>query len=513
MIFRYLQPPSDKKQRKFLAKRRLVEGHARAMRIADEEILSLCDEADFTKNPARTILSCTLPNPFYYWLFESPQDALDTVINSRNRNFFYQIEPNRPVRCYMDIERPCSLEEQEQEQEDGSDTGARLQFVATCRRLIAYFCCFVDAAYLIKSSLYYDGQWYLYSASTSQKMSLHAHCNLVFRNVDELNIVQNNFIRLLRHMRRHDPSLSEFFHEGKCILDGAVLTARPFRLAFNAKRGGDLNHLMPVDDDEAHLALNNREHLAQCFIHPMPTLHGAAIVDIQQQMPAWPATRRSTLLHKLIDEPTWPCRTMDELNKTLWDACTALFDECAPAPMLQCVEGACVDAVARVFLVHPSASTLLMPTTQAIKAVRHHWLMSIAAILEMLYCAHRRSSMDFESELAPMLSSLLQRTYDVYISLDDWPDRLAHVASLVTISQPPARSTSGVKHPANLFVELAFCLFYVQACAYDADPRLNDFLTAAECPWPAALTGQNLRRHMHFSKLFHARYLEHVSDG
>jgi hypothetical protein len=497
LTFRYLQRPSEKKQRKFLAsaKRRLLD----VTRIEDDEILMLHAAADLEKNPERTILSSTLPNPFWYWLFEMPQDAIDHVLGARARHFFYQIEGGRPVRCYMDIERPRSAADQLL---DNREACAR--FVATCRRLIAYFCCFVDAVFLCSSNLYYDAQWYLYSASTDVKMSVHAHSNLLFRDVDQLCTVQNSFIAALRSIGRHDPTrVAEFFHEGKCILDGSVLTPRPFRLAFNAKRACDSNHLMPVDDDEQHRALTDREHLAQCFVHPMPTLHGAHIAE-QPPMPEWPAPGRMKLLARLLDEPQWPCASLHELDAIVWAACALPFKaECADrAPIAQLFDGSGGDddsvraAAVRIF-----AEPMI---AESVAPLRAQWLAAIATIIEVGHRAHERAPMRYEDELVPFLGALVASAGRICLQAMGgawWPERLVTAAGMVGIDPPVDPSAlqpepGGTDQPPDLRAELAFCLFGLRTAAYDSKPNpiLLEFLRESTHEWPAHMAGATLER-------------------
>jgi len=217
---------------------------------------------DLTAYPARVVLATTSPVPYTYWIFSSAEAAAIHVANSvpSQRQWFFFVEPARPVFAYLDFDRPPSKEM------------SRDKFFRVAQLGVAYFCLFVDAFYsfCVVDAGVYSGEWWFYSACTDRKLSIHAHSRMAFVSVDALSAVMEKFRAWLAWLNgQGDACVAPLFFttrgvHAKCTIDYTVYTKRPFRLPLNRKDKEQQNYLLPLQNS----ASSQVEEILRGFIHP-----------------------------------------------------------------------------------------------------------------------------------------------------------------------------------------------------------------------------------------------------
>ena len=420
------------------------------------EITPLMDapESDLATHPDRIILGSSWPraNSFVYWLLPDPAAAWRHVRNAYYRQFFVCVEPARRVRCYMDMEATARRDM------------PPARFLAVARRLVAYFCCYLDSVYLMNTGCLYDGHWHFYDASTRNKLSLHAHSSLTFLDTEELRVHMHRFVELLRHLHvhAHDPAVADFFFDDhkqrdRCILDTSVYTKRRlFRLPFNAKSVDKRNWFRPVVDTAAARLLTREQHFYMGFVHPMPALHQMYI-----PVPRDPAPINQRVVTHLLHTTHWPLPSLEALSDALACAADMLAEyyQAPPAPAHlreQCVDDDAVRAAAFELLLGPSTS-----------ADRQHWLLAVAAILQIMAVNSRPR----EATLFEQLPGALAAAHSMALGSDLLCERLRMICRNANYVLPddllqlePTPST----RRGDPYTEFAFCVFHARLQEYAA---------------------------------------------
>lgn len=192
------------------------------------------------------LLASSLPRQMTYYLMPDADYMLQhmNTQSAAEMQWFYMIEPGRPVALYLDFDAPAHW------------FAMRSDFYSTAALCTAYLLRFLEACYygVALAPTHYDGEWRLFCASTAVKWSLHAHCRLMFRDLSVLAAVMQNFTLLLRDTLVHyDSRLRRAFSGDACILDMSVYNqkGRPFRLPLCRKTTLDENPLLPLHPGES----------------------------------------------------------------------------------------------------------------------------------------------------------------------------------------------------------------------------------------------------------------------
>lgn len=223
--------------------------------------------------PRRVMLVLHRGRGFSYWLFPDADSAAWQVANSAraDRQWYFQIEADRPVFPFMDFDRKPSRHY------------TAVRFEAACRLITVLFGGFVNAYFARRVWIGTADDWRFYCATTDKKFSMHAHAQCVlFANASELQAVIASFLRWLQHCRDWAPTgqiATELFHDGKCILDGAVYTKRPFRLPYNRKTSNEQNFLLPLQP-----GATQDDDIRWGFIHPIETPAGMSALPTQADL-------------------------------------------------------------------------------------------------------------------------------------------------------------------------------------------------------------------------------------
>ena len=424
------------------------------------EVVPLMDvpEASLDANPDRVILGSSWPraNSFVYWLLKSPDHAYRHVRNAAYKQFFYCVEPKRSVRCYLDLEATRRRDMPPE------------RFLQVARRLVAYWCCYLDAAYMVNTGAAYDGHWHFYDATTRHKLSLHAYSSLTFLSANKLRTHMQRFQELLRHMHTQDrdPAVADFFYgpDQKCILDTSVYTKRRlFRLPFNAKSVDKRNWFRPVLDTDASRQMTREQHFYTGFVHPMPALHQMLI-----PMPRDPAKIGRRALAYLLDETRWPqpsLHAVSDVLATLADMYAAHY-RVPPAP-----DGA-RDQLVSDPQVQAALDSLLLDGPAAC-ADRHCWLVAVTAVFQIMGANSRLR----EEQMFEQLPHVLSAAHALSLGSTRLMDRVANMSRSVGlrlgVSDGDQDDTTRRGDP---YMEYAFCAIQARMALFSRSPQTGDAL-------------------------------------
>jgi hypothetical protein len=411
--------------------------------------------SNLTLYPDRIILTySTGERAMVYYLFDSPASAINHVCNIEPQpRFFYMVEPNRPVRAYFDLERPRL----------GMTDG---EFFRLARRVVVYFDAYVTAIHAgLRRQVHITPRWYFYSASVSEKLSMHAHGDITFLNVKELRRVVEAFHELLRWMADNSfaQAASLFFPAAngtsKCIVDPGVYSdGRAFRLPYNSKWAAGSNPLMPVMCEREMTAA---EHIAAAFIHPNKLIHPAHCVE--NLVPPCPDNFRNRAFNFLTSSVQWPLADADALDRAMYDfavVCEPAFLKLQTEVPVQQWHFGGKDHVSPILIVeppqgvHPRPIVDLGTSALAVASVkRSQWL---AAMVTMLQACEDAETTRVRM---PLIASA---SFAASLARPSWKERMSIVHPQTQVSWTELQQPDDTNIPSDLAAEVAFAWLYIR---------------------------------------------------